>query len=381
MVKAVTRQAVIAAIRENHKDADQITEETGLCKTSVYNVIRTLRDEGRIDLKADGPRTLVKYREPTTTPTTPTPTQQPDRPDPDNQGATPSHVHVNGHGIKVVDYNPDDLLLNKEAILERYKNRSFCGVKDFDLLGNALEEHKNVLFRGPKGCGKSAAARAFAAFRGLPYFRINLDGMVTAEDLIGQWVRAGDDWAWSDGILTTCMRYGGLLVIDEINAGSPEVNFVFQSALDDDRQIVLRNKDNEVVRAHPNFLVVANMNPDYEGTHPLNEALEDRFDLIIDVDYDNRVESLIISDARLRDFARRVRKMYEEKEISRPVSTRALLQYEANREQLGEEIALQSLVAKFEAEDRDAIREAAIQVLTEQKDEEIVVEDQEQGGA
>ncbi|RLF44442.1 MAG: hypothetical protein DRN17_04475 [Thermoplasmata archaeon] len=371
MPRDITIMKVKEAIREKFKDAQQISEETGIGNTAVYASLRELKKQGAVEIDSRGLKTVYKLREGAIL-------QNPkneENPKNSKIPAVDSNVVINGHGIKVVKYDPTELILDKKAVLSSYHNRKLNGIQDFDILEYALQNKKNVLFYGEKGSGKSAMARAFAAHKGLPYFRINLDGMVTAEDLLGQWVRAGDDWAWSDGVLTMAMRHGGVFVIDEINAGSPEVNFVFQSALDDDRQIILRNKDNEVVKAHPNFLVIANMNPDYEGTRPLNEALEDRFDMVIEVDYDNRIERKLIKDNNLLELAKRIRKMHRSGEITRTISTRSLLQFQENKEAFGEKFAIQSLISKFEKEDRRAIEETAKQVLGMNAEEEITEEE------
>lgn len=370
--RAVTLDTVSKCIEHVFKDAEQISEETGLGKTCTYSALKALRNAGKVDIEKKGLKATYKLR------TEPKEGTLSNHDEKDTKSTDfkklPQHVAVNGHGIKVIKYSTENLILDKKTVLSKYKHRKLHGVRDFDILNVALREQKNVLFHGCKGSGKSAMVRAFAAEKGLPYFRINLDGMVTAEDLLGQWVRSGQDWAWSDGLLTIAMRYGGILVVDEINAGSPEVNFVFHSVLDDDRQILLRNKDNEVLKAHPNFMLIANMNPNYEGTHPLNEALDDRFDLSIEVGYDTKIEQSIIKDKKLRDFARRIRRMHDEGEISRPISTRTLIHFEDNREKLGEEIAIASMVNKFDLDDRPAIEEAAKQILYSKDDETILDE-------
>lgn len=390
MVMTETVIEVAQAIEHVPKSASEIKEETSLGKSAIYKALNSLRDYNLIDTARKGRAKAHKLNVDvdhvkqafqggggtTTTSNTGGKAQANSGKQTPSTGSGSTATRVNGHGIRVVDYDVDTLKEPK-SVLDDYVHRQLHGVSDFDLLDAAQNNDWNILFQGPKGSGKSKTCRAYAAARELPYFRINLDGMATAEDLIGQWVRSGGEWAWEDGIVTMAMRHGGVLVVDEINAGSRDVLFVLNSVLDDDRQLLLRNKDNEVVNAHSEFLVVANMNPNYAGTRPLNQALEDRFDVNITVDYDRSIEGRIIDDGNLREFARNVRRLHEEGDIARPISTRALLQFEELRDRLNEEIAIESMTMKFEKEDRDAVREAAEQYLSREEDEEVLIDDED----
>jgi len=386
------KEVILNKIRNEIKNAGnpisakELINITNFAPATVYKAIKILLDNGEIEEGLEGRSSVYSYVASggRTSPVTPVTNNSQNTQNVCNtataQKETTQHITVNGNGIKVVKYDPKELVLNRDEVLSKYERRKINGIEEFAIFDFALQHQKNVLLIGEKGCGKSAMARAFSAYKELPYFRINLDGMITSEDLLGQWVRAGNDWAWSDGVLTMAMRHGGVLVIDEINAGSPEVNFVFQSALDDDRQIILRNKDNEVVKAHENFLVIATMNPDYEGTHPLNEALEDRFDIVLEVNYDEKIEERIIKDKNLRELAKRIRKMHRKGEVSKTISTRTLVQFQDNMEIFGTDFAIQAILGKFEKEDRQAIEEAAKQTLSMDMEKEATVETTEEGG-
>lgn len=386
------KEVILNRIRNEIKNAGnpisakELINITNFAPATVYKAIKILLDNGEIEEGLEGRSSVYSYVASggRTSPVTPITDNSQNTQNVCNtataQKETTQHITVNGNGIKVVKYDPQKLVLNRDEVLSKYERRKINGIEEFAIFDFALQHQKNVLLIGEKGCGKSAMARAFSAYKELPYFRINLDGMITSEDLLGQWVRAGNDWAWSDGVLTMAMRHGGVLVIDEINAGSPEVNFVFQSALDDDRQIILRNKDNEVVKAHENFLVIATMNPDYEGTHPLNEALEDRFDIVLEVGYDEKIEERIIKDKNLRELAKRIRKMHRKGEVSKTISTRTLVQFQDNMEIFGTDFAIQAILGKFEKEDRQAIEEAAKQTLSMDMEKEATVETTEEGG-
>jgi len=109
---------------------------------------------------------------------------------------------------------------------------------------------------------------------------------------VGKWLINKDGTFWVDGILTDAMRQGHWLLLDEINAALPEILFVLHSILDDDRVLILDEKDKELVIPHPDFRLFAAMNPesDYAGTKELNKALLDRFPIILDTDYPGQIK-------------------------------------------------------------------------------------------
>jgi MoxR-like ATPase len=216
----------------------------------------------------------------------------------------------------------------------------------------------NTLLIGDTGTGKTHAIRSLATKLKVPYIRVNLDAMVTVEDLIGEFKPSEKGFVWQDGVLTRLVRSGGIFVCDEINAAPPEVLFVLHGLLDDDRQIVLRQKDGEVLKAHPNFWFIATMNPDYEGTKPLNQALYDRFQVTLNYDYDKRTESKLVKSEKLLELAKKFRQMYVKGEIATPCSTRQLIQYEENKKIFGADLANEIFVNRFATEERKPVREA-----------------------
>jgi len=251
--------------------------------------------------------------------------------------------------------NPDGsiepgLLIPSEDEYKNYVQRVIGGKKDLDILKKAFDNGYPVLLEGHAGMGKSAMVRAFCAKYRIPYFRVNLNGGTTVDDLVGQWIPYNGGFVWSDGVLVRMMRNGGVLVVDEINAASPDVLFVLNSVLDDERSLVLVQKDGEVVRAHENFLLIATCNPsDYEGVKELNEALRDRFLLQLTISFDKRVESVLI-DEKLQTLAKYIRRTYKKGDIECLLSTRQLLALQNNIKVFGYEIAIQSFVNRFHIE-------------------------------
>ena len=209
---------------------------------------------------------------------------------------------------------------------------------DIDEFEIAMKESKNVLLEGPTGSGKSSLVRYYCAKNKLPYKRISLNGGATVEDLVGHYILKKGETQWVDGILTVAVRNGWVLVIDEINAASPEILFILNSLLDDERILILSSKDGETIVPHSNFRCIATMNPTeqgYAGTSEVNEALRDRFHLTLYIDYNESVEKKILksmgleeeSYSKIMDLTKKLREAYAKSEIITPFSTRSVINF------------------------------------------------------
>lgn len=142
----------------------------------------------------------------------------------------------------------------------------------------------SMLFEGESGTGKSTAARVIADRCGLPFVAINCSTNIEESDIFGTMIpnpvkSSADDpeFIWQDGPLTKAIRYGYVGIIEELGFGRPGVLGKINSLLDESRQIDLPN--GEVLKAHPNFRLIATTNIGYEGTNRLNKALVNRFEI------------------------------------------------------------------------------------------------------
>jgi len=253
---------------------------------------------------------------------------------------------------KVVD------MLNFIPHSDSYIPRRFGKTTDVKILEKCYKDKSFVLIMGETGCGKTHLVRHFAAVNKLPYVRINLNGGTTADELIGHWVpKSEGGFRWQDGVLTTFARYGGIVALDEVNACPAEILFALHSLTDDERTLTLTSKDGEVVRANPNFFLVATMNPDtYEGTRPLNAAFKDRFKVKLFFDYDQKIEEELVKNPRLLILASKLRLMKTKGELNTPISTRLLLFFNSNKELFGENLATEIFLNNFEPSEREPIK-------------------------
>lgn len=146
-----------------------------------------------------------------------------------------------------------------------------------------------VLLIGETGVGKTQAVRYLAWKTNSGLRRVNLNGATTVDEFLGKLLINEQGTYWVDGVLVDAMQSGDWILLDEINACLPEIAFCLHSLLDDDRMVVLTEHDGRVIRPHPNFRLFASMNPSeegrYGGTKILNEALLDRFPVVIRMEY------------------------------------------------------------------------------------------------
>ncbi|GAB2222234.1 hypothetical protein Drorol1_Dr00013440 [Drosera rotundifolia] len=86
---------------------------------------------------------------------------------------------------------------------------------------------------------------------------------------------------WQDGPLVQAMKNGDLFLVDEISLADDSVLERLNSVLEPERELLLAERgvsDTEKITAHPNFFLLATMNPggDY-GKKELSPALRNRF--------------------------------------------------------------------------------------------------------
>lgn len=179
-----------------------------------------------------------------------------------------------------------------------HKTEIIGNKEELETIALGVRDNLPVLLIGDTGTGKTSFIRYLAYETNNGFRRLNLNGSTTADELVGHYVidDKKDGMRWVDGVLLDAMKNGYWLLLDELNAGLPEVLFVLQSVLDDDRFLVVAEHEGEIVKPHPDFRVFATMNPslEYAGTRDLNKALLSRFPIVIQTVYPEAVHEIEI---------------------------------------------------------------------------------------
>jgi midasin len=110
------------------------------------------------------------------------------------------------------------------------------------------------------------------------------------------------------------MKKGQWLLLDEMNLAEPQILERINSLLDDDRNIVLREHDGEIVVPHPDFRLFATMNPvEYQGRKAMSPAFMNRWRIkwIDEMPRDELLDLLVSRFPRIdRGTLRKVRDMH-----------------------------------------------------------------------
>lgn len=154
------------------------------------------------------------------------------------------------------------------------------------LLARAHDAGLFALVIGPKGTGKTTLVREFARARAAHLDSINFSLRTRESHLVGSKTLEGGSVGFDEGLLVRSMREGGILYLDEINAAEADVLLRLDEALDDRRQIVLKESDGSTVAAAAGWFVVATINPlTHVGTKELPPQLLSRFPVRIRLEY------------------------------------------------------------------------------------------------
>ena len=156
----------------------------------------------------------------------------------------------------------------------------------FEVLEKAYAADLFVLIIGPKGTGKTTLVREFAAKKGIKLESINFSLRTRESHLVGAKTMDNGAIGFEQGILVKSMKEGNMLYLDEINSAEADVLLRLDEALDDRRQIVLKESGGELIKATKGWFVVATINPlSHVGTKELPPQLLSRFPIRVRLEY------------------------------------------------------------------------------------------------
>jgi nitric oxide reductase NorQ protein len=165
----------------------------------------------------------------------------------------------------------------------------------------ALYYFKQCALIGPSGTGKTHITYLVTELTGLPVWEVNCGLQTSSYDLIGRFIGLGKE-NWIDGQVTSWLKYGGLLYLDEANMMKQDVATRLNPVLDTRGHLVLTEKDNEMVPRHRYAYVIISMNPfsaEFAGTKPLNAAFRRRMSVWINFEYESLGEKISEKEVEL----------------------------------------------------------------------------------
>ncbi len=224
---------------------------------------------------------------------------------------------------EIKDFSPD-VNIDVSSIFGMKKKMKVLGFKEKSALVPTIDENyifdeetttsilvgfkfnKKVLIQGLHGTGKSSHIEQVAARLNWPCLRINLDGHISRFDLLGKDSIVLKDnkqvTTFKEGLLPWAIQNPVALVLDEYDAGRPDVMFVIQRILEVEGKLTLLDQ-NKVITPHPFFRIFGTCNTLglgdntglYSGTQNLNQGQLDRWNIFSTLNFiEPAVEKKII---------------------------------------------------------------------------------------
>lgn len=189
-----------------------------------------------------------------------------------------------------------------------------------------LEYNIPTYLYGHAGTGKTTIVEQVCHHTRRPMLRVQHTANMIEEDLTGRWIAVNGSTRYIPGPLTSALKHGWVLLVDEYDFAVPEVLSVYQPVLEG-KPLVIKDADEEhrIVRPHPNFRIIATGNTNGSGDdtglypgRPIQDAANfSRFGITYEIEYmprdreiklvQGQSQSPVDDVEKLVDFANEIR--------------------------------------------------------------------------
>ncbi len=166
-----------------------------------------------------------------------------------------------------------------------------CVHEKLPLVLQHLTTNEPVFLTGPAGSGKTKIAEDCAKSLNKDFGMISVCAQTTKSDFLGYFDAMGK---YVSTIFRQIYQNGGLFLIDEIDAGNPNVLAVLNGAIGGSQYAF----PDAVISKHEDFIIITTANTlgkgsvEYVGRNQLDAATLDRFNFI-HIDYDKNIELML----------------------------------------------------------------------------------------
>ena len=149
--------------------------------------------------------------------------------------------------------------------------------KEVEVFEHSYKNKIPFLLKGPTGTGKSRFIEYMAHKLEKKLITIACHEETSSTDLIGRYIIKGAETIWLDGPLTTAVKEGAIIYLDEIAEARPDVIVSIHSLTDHRRELFI-DKLGTTIKANEDFMLVASFNPGYQrGFKELKPSTRQRF--------------------------------------------------------------------------------------------------------
>lgn len=152
----------------------------------------------------------------------------------------------------------------------------------------------NILLVGPSGCGKTTLPGLVAQESGLEVLKMDCGTIRDPEEWFGKRGAANGATFFSPSPLVSAIKRGSVVILDELNRVQPYILSTLYGILDDTRKVIIHDEE-ILVNKKTTIFATINEGVQYSGTFRLDEALRQRFDMFISVDYPSNEQDVYAS--------------------------------------------------------------------------------------